>query len=286
MKLNSLFLLIGIATTSFLNACGGGGGTGSESPVTTTPSVSAITIGKVVYKKGATFTVTGENLHSGITANAIGCSGLAEQPGGTDTSRIYSCVPWFPKDFLFTISASAGGTTLKQISVPVPLPQVTLVTSMGTIVVELRPDRAKATVDNFLQYVNDGFYDNTIFHRVVSGFVVQGGGYSVGQTTLKPTRDPIILEAPSTTGLSNIQGAIAMARTTGLNSATSQFFIDTVDNRALDSNADPGAYAVFGSVIQGMDIVKAIEIIAVDSSSWPTTEVIVTSAKQTDTVNK
>jgi peptidyl-prolyl cis-trans isomerase A (cyclophilin A) len=279
MTRNLVFFLICIATTSFLNACGGG--TGSESPVRTTPSVSAVTLGTVVYKKRATFTVTGENLQNGIIATAIGCSGLAEQPGGTDTSRIYSCVPWFPTDFLLTISASSGETTLKQINVPVPPPQVTLVTTMGTIVVELRPDRAKATVDNFLQYVNDGFYDNTIFHRVVSGFVVQGGGYSVGQTTLKPTRDPIILEAPSTTGLRNIQGTIAMARTTGLNSATSQFFINTVNNTSLDSTAGSGEYAVFGSVIQGMDVVKTIETIGVDSNSWPTTDVIVTSAKQT-----
>jgi cyclophilin family peptidyl-prolyl cis-trans isomerase len=129
--------------------------------------------------------------------------------------------------------------------------------------------------------MNDGFYSNTVFHRVVKGFVVQGGGYAIGQTTLKSTNAPIILEKPSETGLTNIQGTISMARTTGLNSATSQFFFNTVDNTSLDTTS--GGYAVFGSVVKGMDVVKAIEAVAVDGNSWPTTAVTVTSASQTTT---
>lgn len=281
MKRTALAIVVSISAACLLFACGGGGGT-SDSPSTsalTPPTVTAVTAGNVVYKKEATITVTGGNLDSGITVSAVGCSNLTEQSGGTATSRSYSCVPVFGTSLGFTISATANRALLKQINVPVPSPQVTLITSMGTIVVELSPDKAKTTVDNFLQYVQDGFYSNTVFHRVVSGFVVQGGGYAVDQTTLKATRAPIILEAPSATGLSNVQGTIAMARTADLNSATSQFFVNTVDNSALDTNS--GGYAVFGSVVQGMDVVKAIEAVAVDSNSWPTTTVIINSASQT-----
>lgn len=278
-------VLLSIATVCLLSACGGGtagqADTSSNSP-TTPPSVIAVTAEKVIYKKEAIINVTGQNLDSGITATAIGCSNLTEQPGGTSDSRSYSCVPFFGTSINFTISATASRVLLKQITVPVPSPQVTLVTSMGTIVVELRPDVAKSTVDNFLQYVDDGFYSDTVFHRIVSGFVVQGGGYAVGQTTLKSTRSPIVLEAPSATGLSNIQGTIAMARTTGLDSATSQFFINTVNNPDLDTNS--GGYAVFGTVIRGMDVVKTIEGVAVDGNSWPTTTVVLNSASQTNPI--
>jgi cyclophilin family peptidyl-prolyl cis-trans isomerase len=287
MKRNVLIVVLNSSIICLLVACSGGGGTGANPSDTTSipvtpPSVTAVTAGNVIYKKEATITVTGQNLDSGITAAAVGCSNLTEQPGGTSASRSYSCVPFFGTSINFTISATASRILLKQISVLVPPPQVTLVTSMGTIVVELRPDKAKNTVDNFLQYVDDGFYSDTVFHRVVSGFVVQGGGYTVGQTTLKPTNPSIVLEAPSATGLSNNQGTIAMARTTNLNSATSQFFINTVNNPDLDTNS--GGYAVFGSVIQGMNVVKAIEAVAVDSNSWPTTAITLNSASQTSPI--
>jgi len=281
MKYNVRLFLLCIVAAAFLFACGGDGGGGSAI-TTDAPSVTAITAGAVMYKRGATFTVTGQNLNKGITATAIGCSNLIEQQGGTDTSRSYSCVPFFVNPIV-TISATTGATGLKQFSMTVPNPQVTIETSMGAIVVELRPDRAKLTVDNFLQYVNDGFYSNTIFHRVVTGFVVQGGGYSVNdQTTLKPTRDPIILEPPAATGLKNALGSIAMARTSTLNSATSQFYFNAVDNTSLDTTS--GGYAVFGSVIKGMDVVKAIEAVAVDSNSWPISAVTIIFASQTSSL--
>ena len=281
MKYNIRLFLLCIVAAAFLFACGGDGGGGSAI-TTDAPSVTVITAGAVMYKRGATFTVTGQNLNKGITATAIGCSNLIEQQGGTDTSRSYSCVPFFVNPII-TISATTGATGLKQFSMTVPNPQVTIETSMGAIVVELRPDRAKLTVDNFLQYVNDGFYSSTIFHRVVTGFVVQGGGYSVNdQTTLKPTRDPIILEPPAATGLKNVLGSIAMARTSTLNSATSQFYFNAVDNTSLDTTS--GGYAVFGSVIKGMDVVKAIEAVAVDSNSWPISAVTIIFASQTSSL--
>ena len=279
MKYNLNLLLLCIMVSALLYACGGGDSGSSPDTTADAPSVSAITAGTVMYKKVSLFTVTGQHLDKGITATAIGCSNLLEQQGGTDTSRSYSCVPFFVNPIV-TISATTGATSLKQFSMSVPNPQVTIETSMGTIVVELRPDKAKLTVDNFLQYVNDGFYSSTLFHRVVTGFVVQGGGYSVNdQSTLKPARNPIILESPAATGLKNTLGTIAMARTSTLNSATSEFYFNTVDNTSLDTAS--GGYAVFGSVIRGMDVVKAIEAVAVDSNSWPTSTVTIISATQT-----
>lgn len=137
-------------------------------------------------------------------------------------------------------------------------PQVKLETSMGNIVIELNQDKAPQTVDNFLQYVKAGFYDGTIFHRVIENFMIQGGGFDENFAQ-KETRDPIENEADN--GLSNQRGTIAMARTNDPHSATAQFFINTVDNQFLDfrGNTPSGwGYAVFGEVIEGMDVVDKI----------------------------
>lgn len=135
-------------------------------------------------------------------------------------------------------------------------PQVVLETSKGAIVLELYPDKAPKTVENFLAYVESGFYDGTIFHRVVRDFVIQGGGFTE-DFTKKPTRPPIANEAKN--GLTNDRGTISMARTPDPDSATSQFFISTKDNPNLDPGAaDPHGYAVFGKVIEGMEVVDAI----------------------------
>ncbi|OIR02664.1 peptidyl-prolyl cis-trans isomerase A precursor [mine drainage metagenome] len=135
-------------------------------------------------------------------------------------------------------------------------PRVELVTSLGTIEVQLDPQRAPKTVANFLQYVKSGFYGGTIFHRVIPGFMIQGGGFTPDMQQ-KPTQPPIPLE--SRNGLKNLRGTIAMARTANPNSATSQFFINLVDNPALDyPQPDGHGYAVFGQVIKGMDVVDRI----------------------------
>lgn len=137
-------------------------------------------------------------------------------------------------------------------------PQVELVTNKGTIVLELDPDKAPKTVENFLKYVDEGHYDGTIFHRVIKGFMIQGGGFDESLNKL-PTGAPIVNEAGN--GLSNERGTIAMARTADPNSATAQFFINTVDNDGLNhANDTPErfGYAVFGRVVQGMDVVDAI----------------------------
>jgi peptidyl-prolyl cis-trans isomerase A (cyclophilin A) len=143
-------------------------------------------------------------------------------------------------------------------------PQVLVKTSAGEFVIELYPDKAPGTVDNFLQYVKDGFYAGTIFHRVIGNFMIQGGGFTKdlyeGGMRPKPTRAAIAIE--SRNGLRNDTGWVAMARTGDPNSATSQFFINVVDNAGLNyPQPDGHGYAVFGKVIRGMDVVNKIRAV-------------------------
>jgi cyclophilin family peptidyl-prolyl cis-trans isomerase len=136
-------------------------------------------------------------------------------------------------------------------------PRVELKTNQGVIVLELFPDKAPKTVANFLQYVKDGHYNGTVFHRVIDGFMIQGGGFEAGLKQ-KPTRAPIENEAKN--GLRNDAGTIAMARTSDPNSATAQFFINVANNDALNyPRPDGHGYAVFGRVVQGMDVVNRIK---------------------------
>jgi len=140
-------------------------------------------------------------------------------------------------------------------------PRVRLTTSHGAVVVELYPDKAPATVANFLKYVAAGQYNGTVFHRVIPGFMIQGGGFLPGMSQ-KPTGDPVKNEADN--GLKNLTGTIAMARTGEPHSATAQFFINTMDNDFLnhrDTSQRGWGYAVFGKVVEGMDVVKRIEAV-------------------------
>lgn len=138
-------------------------------------------------------------------------------------------------------------------------PQVTFKTSKGSFVVELDPEKAPKTVENFLAYVNSGFYNGTIFHRVINGFMVQGGGFTK-ELREKSTRPPIPLE--SRNGLKNLKYTIAMARTGDPNSATAQFFINVRDNARLDYPSPDGhGYAVFGRVISGEDVIEQIKFV-------------------------
>ncbi|MCX7202887.1 MAG: peptidylprolyl isomerase [Burkholderiales bacterium] len=136
-------------------------------------------------------------------------------------------------------------------------PQVLIKTSKGEIVLELYPAKAPITVENFLKYVDDKHYDNTIFHRVIGNFMIQGGGFTADMKQ-KPTRAVIKLESQN--GLKNDTGWVAMARTSVPDSASSQFFINVVDNAMLNHPQPDGhGYAVFGKVIKGMDTVEAIK---------------------------
>ena len=155
-------------------------------------------------------------------------------------------------------------------------PKVKLATSMGDIVVQLDPAKAPKTVANFLQYVKDKHYDGTIFHRVINGFMVQGGGFTPDMAQ-KPVRAPVALEA--TNGLKNDTYTIAMARTSDPQSATAQFFINVKDNAMLNAPKPDGyGYAVFGKVVQGMDVVDKIKAVATGQQDVPTTPVTITSA--------
>jgi len=167
-----------------------------------------------------------------------------------------------------------------------PNPTVIIETSEGDIKAELWADKAPATVKNFLRYADDGFYDGTIFHRVISDFMIQGGGLTPDMKT-KKTRDPIKNEA--TPELKNDRGTIAMARTNLINSATSQFFINVEDNDFLNQKNKTAAgygYAVFGKVIEGMDVVDKIKNTKTTAvgqyQDVPVTTVLIRSIKRTN----
>jgi peptidyl-prolyl cis-trans isomerase A (cyclophilin A) len=153
-------------------------------------------------------------------------------------------------------------------------------TTLGEFVVEVYPDKAPVTVENFLQYVKDKHYDGTVFHRVMDGFMIQGGGFTATMAE-KPTRAPIALE--SRNGLKNDRGTIAMARTPAPNSATAQFFVNVVDNNNLNApQPDGNGYAVFGKVVQGMDTVDKIRSVPTTSKgsfqNVPTSPIVINSA--------
>jgi peptidyl-prolyl cis-trans isomerase A (cyclophilin A)/peptidyl-prolyl cis-trans isomerase B (cyclophilin B) len=158
-------------------------------------------------------------------------------------------------------------------------PQVSLKTSMGEIVLELNQEKAPITVDNFLKYVKSGFYKGTIFHRVIDGFMIQGGGMDAqlhGRRTNKPIKNE------SNNGLSNEKYSVAMARESNPDSATSQFFINVVDNPGLDyPNMQGSGYTVFGKVVKGQDVVDKIKSVVVDDvhglQNVPVTPVVIQS---------
>jgi len=157
-----------------------------------------------------------------------------------------------------------------------PLEYVEMTTNKGTMVIELDPNAAPATVANFLTYVDEGFYDGTIFHRVMPTFMIQGGGFTPGGEK-KETKSPIILESDN--GLSNKIGTIAMARTQAPNSATAQFFINVANNDFLDYKPSNPGYAVFGRVIEGMDVVNEIRQVETGvvngRPDWPKEDVVI-----------
>jgi cyclophilin family peptidyl-prolyl cis-trans isomerase len=238
------------------------------------------------YGKVAVLEVTGEALDLGISLVAPGCGDLSELAGSTPTQRRYNCKVNTPTSL--AVDALRGdGTTAVTASFSVPAPQVTMTTSMGTIVLELDPVKAPISVDNFLRYTNDGFYANLLFHRVISNFVIQGGGVTPKPEKKPATYAPIKLE--SNNGLSNLRGSLAMARTNVPDSATSEFYINVVDNLGLNfvSAANPG-YAVFGKVVQGLDVVDLIRVVPTTTrtadglyQNIPVTNVVIQSVTQT-----
>ena len=163
---------------------------------------------------------------------------------------------------------------------------IVMETTSGTIVIDLDFDAAPVTTNNFMEYVNSGFYDGTdgkeatLFHRVINDFMIQGGGITAAGVA-KETLAPISNEA-ATSGLSNIRGTISMARTSDPNSATSQFFINQVDNLYLDASGSEAGYAVFGVVTEGMDVVDAIASTQTDGNAQPLVDIAILSVRAGD----
>lgn len=173
------------------------------------------------------------------------------------------------------------GLTLTSAVLAAELPKVSLKTSMGEIVLELDQEKAPKTVANFLQYVKTGHYKGTIFHRVIDGFMIQGGGYDVNMVE-KRTGKPVSNEASN--GLRNVSYSVAMARTADPHSATAQFFINVADNAALDYPGRDGfGYTVFGKVVQGKEVVDKIKGVVVDDvrghQNVPVVPIVIQSAK-------
>jgi cyclophilin family peptidyl-prolyl cis-trans isomerase len=273
--------LLPLVLAALLPACGGGGGDG--------PIVSGMTAAPVAYGRSTQWTLSGLRLDRAVTfvITEGRCEGLAEAGAPTATQRVFTCRAASLGTLVGEVR-DGDGERLAQLRVQVPIPLVRLTLAQGTIELELDPAGAPLTVDNFLAYVNAGFYDATLFHRVIPGFVIQGGGYTPGTVVpafKAPTRPPIVLE--SAAERRNLRGTLAMARTSEPDSATSQFFVNLVDNAALDyqSAAQPG-YAVFGRVTAGLDVVDAIAAVPTRSipplglADVPVTDVVVTTARQ------
>jgi cyclophilin family peptidyl-prolyl cis-trans isomerase len=282
MRTPRLLLHATVAVAAALAAACGGGDNDDK------PAVNNMAATGAAYGRDAIWTVGGLNLDRGIglTITTGTCDGLTEIDGGTAFQRRYSCRPHSLGDLVAQVS-DAGGSRIATLRVVIPQPRVQLALAQGTIEMELDPVAAPVTVQNFLDYVNDGFYDDTLFHRVIADFVIQGGGYTPGSPDPEfqaPTQPAIVLE--SNNGLSNLRGTLAMARTNEPNSATSQFFINVVDNTALDyrSEEQPG-YAVFGRVTAGLEVVDAISVVPTRSVppvllDLPVTDVVVLGARQ------
>ena len=185
---------------------------------------------------------------------------------------------WLTRCLTVLFGLSLGGAVLAADTNAAP--QVSLKTSMGEIVLELDAEKAPKTVANFMQYVKSGFYKGTVFHRVIDGFMIQGGGMDAKLVT-KKTNKPIQNEANN--GLQNVPYSVAMARTGDPNSATSQFFINVAENPALDYPGRDGfGYTVFGKVIAGQDVVDKIKGVVVDDvkgqQNVPVVPIVITSA--------
>ena len=257
------------------------------------PSVNAVTSSGISYGKLTTFSIQGSNLSAAVNPSATGCSTLVNTASSSSALREFTCTP---DGTSVGVTINFGGGTLYTTSLAVPLPQVTFVTTLGLVVVELYPDKAPASVKNFLSYVDNGFYTNTIFHRVVPGFVTQGGGFvsDVTNTIAQKANStaPIVLE--SNNGLSNLKYSVAMARTFAPDSATSQFYFNAANNSAsLDykaSSAGANGYAVFGKAISGTNVLDSMNAVAnatLSSGAYsgyqnvPTTALVLQSAART-----
>jgi peptidyl-prolyl cis-trans isomerase A (cyclophilin A) len=234
---------------ALISACGGSTGF--------PPVVTGVKVQSLQYGRTATIFIGGKDLRTSITVDTSGaCTDSSFATNSSTDTLVLNCKVAQTGDWPLVLK-SAEGNVIHTSTLNVPQPEVTFLTSAGNITMELNPAVAPITVNNFLSYVNTGYYRSTLFHRVIPNFVVQGGGYTTGM--VKKTEQSTPIELESNKGLSNVRGSLAMARTNLPNSATSEFYITLVNNVSLDyrNAANPG-YAVFGKVVQGMDVVDAI----------------------------
>jgi peptidyl-prolyl cis-trans isomerase A (cyclophilin A) len=246
-----LIFSIAMAVACLLSACGGG----NDFP----PVVTGVKVQSAQYGKTATIYLGGKDLRSNLKVDTSGaCTNptFASNSNSNTDTLVLNCLVTKTGDLSLVVQ-TAEGVAVYSTTLNVPLPQVALITGKGSMTLELDPTLAPISTNNFLSYVNKGFYRGTLFHRVIPSFVIQGGGYATGMIKKADQSAPIQLE--SNKGLSNVRGSLAMARTYVPNSATSEFYINLVDNLSLDykNAANPG-YAVFGKVVQGMDVADAI----------------------------
>ncbi len=259
-----------------LVSCGGGAG-GSL------PAVTDILVDQLKYGQTSTFRLVGQNLTQDFQVSISNCAGLAVLKGGSDTEQVVTCTPNGVGVGQITPKTKDGAIMLAK-TFEIPNPQVKISTNFGDMTVELNAVAAPLTVNNYLKYVNANFYTNTIFHRLIPQFVVQGGWLSSGIAEQVGAGAPIALE--SNNGLKNTRGSIGMARTSAPNSATTQFYFNLVDNPKLDyqSETAPG-YAVFGRIIEGLGVIDVMAQISTSTQygleNFPTSNVVIKSVVQT-----
>lgn len=268
-------IFVGLCLALLLSACGGSAGF--------PPKVTAIKAQTLQYGRTATLLLGGRDMRLSMVVDTGGkCTNPSFASNSSTELMTFNCTVTAVGEMPVTVK-DAEGHVLHSTTLTVPKPQVALATSKGSITIELDPVAAPITVNNFLSYVNSGFYKSTLFHRVIAGFVVQGGGYTTGMVKKEGQLDPIKLE--SNNGLLNLRGTVAMARTNVADSATSEFFVNLVDNATLNYQGvnSPG-YAVFGTVVEGMDVIDAIAAVPTATTNGfddvPTSDVTITLALQ------
>jgi cyclophilin family peptidyl-prolyl cis-trans isomerase len=261
--------------TTLLTACGGSTGF--------PPVITAVKPQSLSYGRTATIYLGGKDLRSSLVVESNGgCTNPSFGSSSSTDTLVLNCLVTVVGDLPLTIK-SATGEVIYTTTLSVPKPQVSIITNKGSFTLELDLATAPISVKNFLSYVRGGYYSNTLFHRVIPGFVAQAGGYTTGLVRKPGQLDAIELE--SNKGLSNARATVAMARTNVFNSATSEFYVNLVDNTFLDykNAANPG-YAVFGTVVQGMDVVDAIAAVPTGvfngSTDVPLTDITITMAIQ------
>ena len=266
-----------VALAALLSACGGGGTGGAA------PTIAQIQAQNLKYSQTASIVVAGKYLRSDMVASTGSCTNPTFSDGSTPDAAVLNCKVTAAGPLPISIR-SASGELLHTTTLTVEQPEVSVITAQGTVTIQLYPDVVPATVNNFLDYVNSRFYTNTLFHRVIPGFVIQAGGYTTGMEPKTGQTAPIVLE--SNKGLSNTRGTVAMARTAAPNSATSEFFINVVDNLSLDyQNANNPGYAVFGKVTSDLAVVDTIAAVPTGIvgafQDVPLTDVVIQFAVQT-----